>query len=251
MRRLSGPFIIVATAAVLLFSLTSAQAVSFEFPFGRFTSSAPVDYSDQFLLTVTDEGVGSGQVKFTISSSPGSVGEITQIYFYDGALRSGVSPLIQNSPPDVEFLSPASSPDVPGGGNVGLKTSASPPNPPPGAWFSISRFTPGPDRPNPGVNAGESVSVVFTLPNGNTIQGVVDDMNRWIDLSLADKKTINWNITQSDYLAVALHVQELPDGMGGTTSDSFATVPLPASALLLGSGLLGLGLLGRQRRKKA
>jgi hypothetical protein len=247
MKKLPGTFILLATATLLFFSLTPAQAVGFHFE--RFTASAPVDYSAQFTLNVTDEGVNPGQVKFTISSEAGGVGEIAQIYFYDGDLRSGVAPIIQNSPPAIEFTQPSTPKDVPSGENIGLKTSGGGgTGGAPGAWFSVMRT--GSDS---GVNADESVSFVFTLPTGNTVQGVVADLNRWIDLPLADKKTLNWNVSQPDYLALALHVQELPDGNGGNTSDSFAiaSTPLPASVLLLGSGLLGLGAVGWRRRKKA
>jgi hypothetical protein len=50
-------------------------------------------------------------------------------------------------------------------------------------------------------------------------------------------------------LRIGLHVQGIPI-TGGTTSDSFvSSVPIPAAAWLLGSGLLGLVAIRRRKKQ--
>ncbi len=47
----------------------------------------------------------------------------------------------------------------------------------------------------------------------------------------------------------AAHIQGIPS-TNGTTKSGFVTVPEPSLFVLLGSGLLGIGLLGRKKFRK-
>ena len=94
-----------------------------------------------------------------------------------------------------------------------------------------------------GINPGEFLQIVFSLPQGKDIDDVVQALNGWI----TDR-----NFDYGD-LVVGLHVQAIkikPDS--SESSESFVVAPLPPSVLLLGSGLAGLTLaLYRRRRKTA
>ena len=90
-----------------------------------------------------------------------------------------------------------------------------------------------------GINPGESLGIIFSLPQGKDIDDLVQALNGWI----TDRKF------DSGDLVVGLKVQ----GFQGGGSESFVlhVVPVPASFILFGSGLLGLALLYRRRRKTA
>jgi hypothetical protein len=89
-----------------------------------------------------------------------------------------------------------------------------------------------------GINPGESLGIIFSLPQGQDIDDVVQALKGWITDGKFD----------SGDLVVGLKVQ----GFQGGGSESFVlhVVPLPASFILFGSGLLGLVLVYRRRRGK-
>jgi len=160
-------------------------------------------------------GPGSAQVEFLFTNTGPLACSITDVYFDDGVLL-GLSTII-NNPPVVQFSSPATPADLPGGNLV---------IPP---FVTTDQFSADSDTPimTNGVNPGEALGIVFDLQAGGTYADVLDDLD-------------------SSDLRVGIHVQAFPDGL----SESFingTAIPAPGAALLC---LLGAGLVDRLRRRR-
>lgn len=208
---------------------------------------------------LANAAAGEAQLRMAVSGEPSSnsvtftfyyylVGtipmSITDIYFYvGGGLPAAWGTSFAGfsySPPwngqsGVSFTLIANPFLLPGGQSYGLP------------WYSLVFSC---DSGNPvvpkGINPGESLGLTFNLPSGSDVTTVVNALDGWLT-----DHTFN-----SGDLVVGLHVQAINAGTI-ETSESFVVwdqtsvspVPLPGTALLLGSGLAALGLLARRRRR--
>jgi hypothetical protein len=167
----------------------------------------------QLAVTVA-AGPGAGQVSFTFTNSGPTASSIADIYFDDGTLL-GIASIVNT--PGVSFTAGASP------GNLPAASNASP------AFVTTAGFSADSDAPTQpnGVNPGESVTIIFALTAGGTLQDVLDE--------LADGR-----------LRIGIHVQGYADG----GSESFVNTPLPEPSLAL---LLALGapLVALRRTSRA
>ena len=202
-------------AFVGLFSLVAAGAAAVPLSFGTCVSNnSAADCaigSAQIAVDVTG-GPAASQVSFTFTNSGSAAASITDIYFDNGTLL-GIASIVNGS--GVSFSQGASPGDLPAGNN------ASPP------FVATAGFTADsnpPAQPN-GVNPGETVTIIFDLQSGGTLQDVLDE--------LGDGR-----------LRIGVHVQ----GFASSGSEAFVNTPLPepGALALLGAGLLGLAWAGRR-----
>lgn len=210
--------VFLAVAAVMLLPL-AANATTYGF--SQITSNGGQATESQYLVDVT--AVGSG-VQFHFTNSSLVASSITDIYFDDGSLL-GISS-INDSGAGVAFDDPAIPSNLPGA------NLASPP------FVTTAGFSADSDNPPVanGVNtAAEFVNILFSLQGTQTFADVINELN-------------------SGDLRIGLHVQGITPihWWESSKSESFVNnpVPIPPSVLLMGSGLLGLGLVGWRRREK-
>lgn len=237
-----------ALGVVLLLLLTAApaRALTYTYTFDAITQN------DQ---SGANAAAGEAQLRMDVTGEPnyntvtftfylvGTIPmSITDIYFYVGGSLPAVWGTsftgFSYSPPwngqsGVSFTLIANPLLLPGGQSYGLP------------WYSLVFSC---DSGNPvvskGINPGESLGLTFNLPYGYSVTTVVNALNGWLT-----DHTFN-----SGDLVVGLHVQAI----NNTGSESFVVgklaavspVPLPGTALLVGSGLAALGLLARRRRGK-
>lgn len=162
----------------------------------------------QLFVDVIDS---SPNVTFRFRNDGPSASVISEVYFDDGTLL-GISSITDN-PPDVDFMTDANPPDLPGG------NFASPP-------FQVTAGFLAEAIPAPsmtGVGPNESVDISFALMGGGAWQDVIDDLG-------------------DGSLRIGIHVIAFDSG----GSESFVT-PEPASGMLLIAGAAGL-LIRRRRR---
>ncbi len=205
-------------ATILLWTVMPAHAVTFGFEniTGNSFADAAIGES-QLFVDVTDPG--GGQVLFAFSNTGSAASSITQVYFDDGSLWGIAS--IDNSDPGVSFSQLASPPNLPGANN------ATPP------FVTTTGFSAGSDppvQPN-GVNPGEWLGVLFNLQTSSTFADTIADLN--------DRD-----------LRIGIHVQGFASGGSESFVNTPASVPEPATFMLLGSGLAGLVFLKRRKSAK-
>lgn len=227
---LSGLVILVValTAPLAVTGLGPVPAQADTYYFYPLASGVPSAVTSNLKMDVTDAGGGS--VSFTISNLAGGSGEITAIYFYDGALLGATMNISNN---DLVQFDPDSG-KLPGGGTVGIPMNAS-------AAFGADRDNPNQTLHDPGINPGESLTITFSLASGKTFDNVIASLDSWF-FTFADGQSF---VLNDGMLAVGFHLQELsgdPNSSGFVVVPTPPTglVPLPPSALLLGTGLLGL-----------
>lgn len=211
----------VAALAVGMLSLATAvaQADSITYPFFCITNNDAADCAvgeAQLSVTVSNDGVGFGQVKFTFNNSGPQDSSIADAYFDDGTLL-GIATIING--PGVSFSLGASPPDLPGGNAL---------SPPFEATAGFTADSDPPAQPN-GVNTGEFLTIVFDLQEDGAFNDVISELD-------------------TAELRIGIHVQ----GFEGGGSESFLNrvvtrVPEPGVLIAMGAGFAGLGWLRRRR----
>lgn len=215
---------IVAVVVVGLVVSMPVGALASVYSFSRITSNSIDNVATQLLVEVA--AVGDTQVSFKFSNSGPIASSITDVYFDDGALL-GIASIVNGT--GVAFSTPATPPDLPGGGGVGFITTAG---------FSADSNPPAESN---GVNPGEWVVIVFNL------------ISEPEPMEFADVINAIENPTEDLRLTIGVHVQAI--GTGGT-SDSFITpeppepgptVPEPTSLAVWGLGLAAVAFYRRRR----
>ncbi len=203
---------------VLLLSKTPAEAI--QFGFSCITDNLAGDCATgeaQLFVDVTDPG--GNQALFFFTNVGSSSASITAIYFDDGTLLGIAS--VDNSSSGVSFtenvINTVNPPKLPGGKSV---------SPPFKAISAFSSDSDGPTAPN-GVDPDEYLGITFDLQFGGTFADVLTELD-------------------SGDLRIGIKVQAF-----GSGSESFVNnptpVPEPATIILLGYCLAGLGLMGKRK----
>jgi hypothetical protein len=209
--------ILLILISVTLLFFASNRAFAELFPFVNISNNSGIaaTLAEQFFVDVTSPG--SGQVQFDflndglyVSSPIDSV--ITRIYWDDGPGLLGNIDNIGGGP-GVWFdeLSPPL--NFPEGNTIGFNENV-----------GLKAHAPAPTF---GIGVGESLAVLFDI---NTANGDFDDI-------IAAMYNLD--------MRIGIHVQSIGGDDG--PSDSFASVPEPATMLLLGSGLIGFAVVGRRK----
>jgi hypothetical protein len=195
--------LVAALGALLLSAPASAVTLGFDCLTGNLAGDCAIGES-QLSVELTDQGGGVVQFHFRNAGPQASV--ISEVYFDDGSLLA-LSTVIDG--PGVDFEPDASPPNLPGGQN------AIPP-------FQVTAGFLAESVPAPsmnGVGPAEWVKIQFTLQGGQTINDVIAEL------------------TNGD-LRIGIHVIAFESG--GSESFINTPIPEPATALLVGLGLLGL-----------
>ena len=216
-----------------LLVLGAAQAHALRFSFENITNNNPLDAAaGEFQLYVdVDITEDTDKVLFTFGVDdidPYADMFIEGIYFDDENTLSGIEQLIQGhhvqfTKNEVNKVRPR---NLPGGNELTPSFKA------------IEKFSADADAPSGGGNGidrGEILGMVFSLNDGLNYEDLITALSLGGD---------------DGGMRVGLKIQ----GFEGGGSESFVSnatpVPEPASMLLLGSGLMGLALIGRRRLKR-
>jgi hypothetical protein len=192
----------------LLVGAAPAGAVSIGFD--CLTQNDPGDCAiGEAQLSVELTDLGGGSVRFHFKNAGPLASVLSEIYFDDGSLLA-LAAVVDG--PGVDFEPDANPPNLPGG------QDAVPP-------FQVTQGFLAEAVPSPaqnGAGPAEWVKIDFTLQGGKTFADVVDDLT-------------------TGELRIGIHV--IGFASGGSESFVNPPIPEPGTALLLGSGLLGLAAL--------
>jgi hypothetical protein len=229
---------LLAVAAVMLLPL-AAQAELYNFFCINQTASPGPPPNDAYIaqnqLQLDVTSVDADTVAFKISNTGAINFLVSEIYFYDGSV---LNTSVASAPdtPGVAFSQVIKDPmpDLPAGDDWGLPKKS--------AIFVANADNPAPTW---GINPGEYLTINMDLLTGITFDDVIAALNM---------ATYSNHFTAGETLVIGVHAISFPDGgsislvdtnpSGGVTPP----VPVPPTVWLLGSGLLGLGLM-RWRRK--
>ena len=207
---------------VLMFVLAAAPAGAATYGFYSITNTIEDDaYIGESQLFVDVTNPGGNQVLFTFRNEGPEASSICDVYFDNGIFSSllGIAE-IDNSSSGVMFSQDASPGNLPGANNVA----------PPFVTMQGFSLDSDPSVSHNGVNPGEWLGILFNLQDGNYFDNVLTE--------LGNRK-----------LRIGLHVQAFDSGGSESFINNNNPVPIPASVLLLGSGLIGL--VGFRRKKIA
>lgn len=218
----------MALSLVLVFGAAIAQADTFGFHAITNNNPAQVAIGEaQFFVDVTDPA-GLNNILFTFRNTGPIASVIGQVYFDDqGATNSlllNIAAYNVGNVGTVAFTPPATPAELPSA------NTAVPP------FNTTDSFSAGADNPAPtnGVNSSEAFGIQFNLKGTFEFADVIAAIN-------------------SGDLRMGIHGISLGTGPGLGGSESFVNnpVPLPPSAFLMGSGLLGLLGFGWRRKVKS
>lgn len=197
--------------ASALFAFSSAHAVSYSFV--RVSNNADENVASQFSVDVTSS---SGFVTFLFQNTAAIPASITDVYFQDANYIE--LPMTITSSAGVQFnqFAKPSSPGIPDFTNT----------------KEFSADSEKPTAPNGIDAASEWLNIRFSLGSGVTFNNLLSAMDRY-DLDIALKVQSIGDDGNSDWYRLSTRTN-VPDG--GLT------------ATLLGSALLGLGVLRRKLR---
>lgn len=230
----------VALAALLAVSVAapSGAIAAVTYGFKNITNNDATDAAAgeaQLFVDVSD--AGNSEVLFNFRNIGPDPMSITAVYFDDGTLLE-LARLIDaddnSGDAGVDFTQDAvtsvSPPDLPGGNDIDFDTTV-----------GFSADADAPTQPN-GVNPNETLGVVFTLQNQQTYQD-----------TLAALTLSQGNLEQDIVggLRIGIRVQ----GYEGGGSEGYVNysngngneIPVPASLLFFGLGLVSLGAFLRRR----
>jgi hypothetical protein len=246
--------VLLALAAVLLLPLGARASTTPDFvainPF-------PFDYTNhpdasigesQFKMLVTYDSADAHAITFEFKNTPlsGAPSSITAIYFYDGTLFEGATATFSYPTPGVTFKTDNVTPgQLPGIGNYfGVNNN---PNGPLPTYlvFSADSAPQGAESgssPN-GINPGEALRITFSnLPY--TADGILAALG----LANPAGKPFNTGSLVVGLIAQSVGENNLSFDYVDNPTATFS-IPVPPTVWLLGSGLVGLGLLGWRRKR--
>jgi hypothetical protein len=220
-KRKSDFSIILACLCLAIGAVIPASARAEMIYFDRITGNAPTDVASQLWVVVSS--VDATHVQFEFHNSATVASSITDIYFDDGgpnapSILGGLSAIVNST---TLFQSGANPPNLPSGTNATPAFTAN---------FSAESANSPPTLITNGVDhAIDSVGLQFSLLSSVTYSDVINALN-------------------ANTLRMGLHVQGIPND-GGTTSDSFVSVPEPSAMMLIGlGGIVFSSYWGRRRR---
>jgi hypothetical protein len=217
-------FLRVALLTVLMFVLAAAPAGAATFPFVNITGNNSGDAAigeAQLSMEVTQ--VVDLKAAFLFTNQGPDYCSLTDVYFADGAFfETSTQPVLieTSNAGGVIFSSPASPKELPGAPKD-FKTTQ---------FFTADALNPAtgvePFDPETGNLYDEWLKITFSIKEGKVFDDVIDALG-------TGEVRVGVRLTAFD-----------SDG-----SESFVHAPIPASVLLLGSGLIGL--VGFRRKKIA